>query len=323
MHYSQDVDREHALRHCINETSVPGLSDPYRGKVREVYKLTDKTLGIVASDRISAFDHIMRQPIPFKGQILNKLAAHAFEQVRDITDTHVQDVPHPNVTIAKACTPIPIEVVMRGCLTGHAWRVYNSGKRTLSGVPLPDGLRENETFEEPILTPATKAEEGHDEDISEEEIMDRKIVDSSTWKQIKEIAFKLFERGREKAAEQGLILVDTKYEFGFYQGKLMLIDEVHTPDSSRFFYADEYEERLKQGEPQKQLSKEFVREWLMEHGFQGKEDQTLPDLPDEFRWEVFERYAELYHKLTGKQFDPEPVDNFNQTLKKIFSPYIT
>ncbi len=321
MHYTQDVDPEHALRHCINETSVPGLPAPYRGKVREVYTLDEKTLGIVASDRISAFDHIMRQPIPFKGQILNKLAAHAFEQISDITDTHVLDVPHPNVTIARSCTPIPIEVVMRGCLTGHAWRVYNSGKRSLSGVPLPDGLRQNESFETPILTPSTKAEEGHDEDISEKEILNQEIVTPSTWNQIKDIAFKLFERGRKEAAEQGLILVDTKYEFGFYEGELMLIDEVHTPDSSRFFYADEYEERLERGEPQKQLSKEFVREWLMKHDFQGKEGQTLPDLPDEFRWEIFERYAELYHKLTGELFEPVPVDNFNQTLKKIFSPF--
>ncbi len=322
MHYSQQVDREHALNNCITQTSVSGLEEPYRGKVREVYTLDDETLGIVASDRISAFDHIMRQAIPFKGQILNQLAAHAFDQVEDITDTHVIDVPHPNVTIAKSCDPIPIEVVMRGCLTGHAWRVYKSGKRKLSGVSLPEGLRMNETFENPILTPATKAEEGHDEDISENEILEQGIVDESTWKQIRNIAFKLFERGREEAAKQGLILVDTKYEFGFHNGDLLLIDEVHTPDSSRFFYADEYQERLKKGKPQKQLSKEFLREWLMDHGFQGKEGQTLPDLPDAFRWKVFERYAELFHKLTGKPFNPEPVDSFDQTLEEIFKPYI-
>lgn len=322
MHYSSQVDQQHALNHCITETNVDALPSPYRGKVREVYSLDEETLGIVVTDRISAFDHIMRQAIPFKGQILNQLAAYAFDQVEDLTSTHVKEVPHPNVTIARACDPIPIEVVMRGCLTGHAWRIYNNGRREISGVSLPDGLRKNESFEEPILTPATKAEEGHDEDISEKEILNQEIVESSTWHEIKETAFKLFKRGRKKAAEQGLILVDTKYEFGFDGSELVLIDEVHTPDSSRFFYADEYEKRLKEGKPQKQLSKEFLREWLMEQGFQGKKGQQLPDLPDDFRWSVFERYAELFHKLTGKPFEPEPVEDFNTTLKNVFNPYL-
>lgn len=322
MHYSTDVDRQYALENCITKTSVDALETPYRGKVREVYELNNDKLGIVVTDRISAFDHIMKQAIPFKGQILNQLAAHAFNQVEDLVNTHLIDVPHPNVSIARACEPIPIEVVMRGCLTGHAWRVYNSGQREVSGVQLSDGLRKNETFEEPILTPATKAEEGHDEDISEKEILDRGIVAPPLWNQIRNTAFKLFKRGRKKAAEQGLILVDTKYEFGLYEDELVLIDEVHTPDSSRFFYADEYEERLNKGKDQKQLSKEFLREWLMDQGFKGKEGQTLPDLPDDFRWKVFERYAELYQMLTGQLFQPEPISDFNQTLEEIFRPHI-
>jgi phosphoribosylaminoimidazole-succinocarboxamide synthase len=221
------------------------------------------------------------------------------------------------VTIAKKCDSVPIEVVIRGYLTGHAWRVYKSGKRELCGVKLPEGLKEHDKFPEPILTPATKATEGHDEDISEEEILSRKIVEPALWNEIKETAFNLFERGTAVAAEQGLILVDTKYEFGLFNGELTLIDEVHTTDSSRYFYLDGYEERQAKGEGQKQLSKEFLREWLMEHDFQGLEGQTLPDLPDEFRMEVFERYAELYEMLTGQEFEPLLEKDFNETLAKI------
>ncbi|SHE42081.1 phosphoribosylaminoimidazole-succinocarboxamide synthase [Fodinibius roseus] len=311
------------LDNCITKTDVPGTAPPYRGKVRDVYSLGDDKLGIVASDRISAFDHIMKQAIPYKGQILNALAAFSFSKVEDLVATHIIDVPHPNVTIAKKCAPIPIEVVIRACLTGHAARVYKSGRRTLCGVELPDGMRENQQFEEPILTPATKAEEGHDEDISEQEILERNIVDSDLWKEIRVKAFRVFERGQKIARSQGLILVDTKYEFGLYDGEVTLIDEVHTADSSRYFYADEYEERLREGKPQKQLSKEFLREWLMEQGFQGKEGQTLPDLPDSFRKKVFERYAELFKKLTGNAFDPTPVqvDELNEKLRSIFSDY--
>lgn len=313
-----------ALDNCITKTNVTGHGEPYRGKVRDVYSLGDDKLGIVASDRISAFDHIMKQAIPYKGQILNSLAAFSFDKVDDLVATHIVDVPHPNVTIAKKCDPVPIEVVIRACLTGHAARVYKSGKRTLCGVNLPDGMVENQKFEEPILTPATKAEEGHDEDISEKEILDRGIVDPDIWSEIREKAFKVFERGQEIANSQGLILVDTKYEFGIHDGEVTLIDEVHTADSSRYFYADEYEERLKKEEPQKQLSKEFLREWLMDHDFQGKEGQTLPDLPDEFRWKVYERYTELFEKLTGKEFVPKPLDisKFNQELKEIFDRYM-
>lgn len=319
---TSDIDTN-ALSNCITRTSVPGYPAPYRGKVRDVYTIGDDKLGIIASDRISAFDHIMKQPIPYKGQILNSLAAFAFDKVDDLVATHVIDVPHSNVTIAKKCEPIPIEVVIRACLTGHAARVYKSGERVLCGVALPDGMVENQMFEKPILTPATKAEEGHDEDISEQEILERGIVDPDIWEEVRSKAFKVFERGQEIARKQGLILVDTKYEFGLYNGEVTLIDEVHTADSSRYFYAEGYEERLKKGEPQKQLSKEFLREWLMDHDFQGKEGQTLPDLPDEFRIEVYERYTELYQKLTGHSFEPTPLntESFDAELKEIFDNY--
>lgn len=311
------------LNNCITQTNVPASGTPYRGKVRDVYSLGDNKLGIVASDRISAFDHIMKQAIPYKGQILNSLAAFAFDKVDDLVNTHIIDVPHPNVTIAKRCEPIPIEVVIRACLTGHAARVYKSGERTLCGVELPDGMVENQKFEKPILTPATKAEEGHDEDISEKEILNRKIVEPDLWEEIRTKAFQIFERGQEIANKQGLILVDTKYEFGLCNGELTLIDEVHTADSSRYFYSEGYEQRLKEGMPQKQLSKEFLREWLMEHNFQGKEGQELPDLPDSLRIKVFERYSELFEKLTGKSFEPTPVniEDLNNKLQEIFTRY--
>lgn len=316
---NSDIDSK-ALENCITRTDVPDYPEPYRGKVRDVYSLGDDKLGIVASDRISAFDHIMKQAIPYKGQILNSLAAFAFDKVDDLVATHVIDVPHPNVTIAKKCEPIPIEVVIRACLTGHAARVYKSGKRVLCGVELPDGMIENQKLEEPILTPATKAEEGHDEDISEKEILDQGIVDPDIWEEVREKAFQVFERGQQIANEHGLILVDTKYEFGLHNGEVTLMDEVHTADSSRYFYADGYEERQKRGEPQKQLSKEFLREWLMDHKFQGKEGQKLPDLPDEFRIKVYNRYTELFEKLTDQSFEPTPLDmdEFNGELKGIF-----
>lgn len=310
-----------ALNNCITQTSASGYNEPYRGKVREVYELNSETLGIVVTDRISAFDHIMKQPIPYKGQILNQLAAFSFDKVQDIVDTHIIDVPHPNITIARKCEPIPIEVVIRACLTGHAWRVYKSGRRNLCGVELPDGMVENQSFEEPILTPATKAKEGHDEDISEKEILGRNIVDEDIWNEVREKAFAVFERGQQVAREQGLILVDTKYEFGLFKGEVTLIDEVHTADSSRYFYAEGYEKRLKKGEKQKQLSKEFLREWLMDHDFQGLEGQVLPDLPDDFRWEVFERYAELFQELTGKEFEPTSTKGFNKLLPDIFKDF--
>lgn len=312
---------ENALNNCITSTQVSSVKSPYQGKVRDVYELNDHTLGIVVTDRISAFDYIMKQPIPFKGQILNQLAEFSFTRIEDIVSTHIIDVPHPNVTIAKKCIPVPIEVVIRACLTGHAWRTYNSGLRELCGVPLPDGMIEHQRFEQPILTPATKATEGHDEDISEAEILERGLVEPQLWRQIRETAFRLFERGNKIASEQGLILVDTKYEFGLFNGVLTLIDEVHTSDSSRYFYAEGYEEKLKSGEPQKQLSKEFLREWLIQHNFQGLDGQTLPDLTDEFRVAVFKRYAELFRVLTGKNFEPVETINFNTELELIFKEY--
>lgn len=309
-----------ALEYCITSTSLNELGEPYRGKVREVYNLSEGTLGIVVTDRISAFDHIMKQAIPFKGQILNQMAAFSFKKVEDIVPTHIIDVPHPNVTIAKKCDSIPIEVVIRGYLTGHAWRTYKSGLRELCGAPLPDGMKEHDKFPQPLLTPATKAEEGHDEDISEMEILERGIVEETLWNEIREIAFRLFERGTEVAAKQGLILVDTKYEFGLYnKGELTLIDEVHTTDSSRYFYLEGYEERQARGEPQKQLSKEFLREWLMDHNFQGLDGQMLPNLPDSFRLEVYERYAELFGLLTGRDFEPKLEKHFDTHLANIFS----
>lgn len=316
------MNQQEALEQCIVSTNAKNAGEPYRGKVRDVYSLGNDKLGIVVSDRISAFDYIMKQAIPFKGQILNRLSAFGFSRVEDIMSTHVIDVPHPNVMIAKRCDPIPVEIVVRGYLTGHAWRVYKSGKRELCGVSLPSGMREHEKFPEPILTPATKAQEGHDEDISEKEILERGIVEPDWWEEIREKAFKLFNRGTQIAAEQGLILVDTKYEMGIQDGELTLIDEVHTSDSSRYFYQDGYKKRLEAGESQKQLSKEFLREWLMDKGFQGKEGQTLPDLPDTFRWSIYQRYAELYETLTGNKFDPVIVDNINPVLEEIFENYL-
>ncbi len=312
---------QEALDYCITDTNVASIGSPYKGKVREVYDLNNNTLGIVVTDRISAFDFIMRQAIPFKGQILNQLAAFSFNTVKDIVATHVIEVPHPNITIAKKCTPVPVEVVVRGYLTGHAWRTYKSGLRTLCGVILPDGLVEHEKFQSPILTPATKATEGHDEDISEVDILANSIVNEDLWTQIREVAFKLFERGTEVAAQNGLILVDTKYEFGLYNGELTLIDEVHTTDSSRYFYLEGYGERQANGESQKQLSKEFLREWLMSQNFQGLDGQTLPDLPDEFRIEVFERYSELFEMLTGEDFEPIIEKDFNTVLTTILQKY--
>lgn len=316
-----DSIHQHSLSNCITHTEVNSATDPYRGKVRDVYTLTHDTLGIVVTDRISAFDHIMKQAIPYKGQILNKLSEFSFNNVSHIVNTHIIDVPHPNVTIAKKCDPIPIEVVVRGYLTGHAWRVYKSGKRMLCGVPMPDGMVEHQKFAEPIHTPATKAQEGHDEDISEEEILSKGIVKKELWSTIRDTAFALFKQGTETASDQGLILVDTKYEFGIYKGELTLIDEVHTSDSSRYFYAEGYEERLRTGTAQRQLSKEFLREWLMDKGFQGLDGQTLPNLPDTFRWSIYERYKELYEVLTGESFTPTEVATFNEDLETIFERY--
>lgn len=279
----------------------PGQTDFYRGKVRDVYTIGDK-LVMIASDRISAFDHVLPRPIPFKGQVLNQVANYFLSATKDLVPNWVLSSPDPNVTIGWACEPFRVEMVIRGYLAGHAWREYEAGKRTLCGVPMPDGMRESDPFPEPIITPATKAEEGHDEDISREEIIRQDIVSEEDYAVLEKYTRALFQRGSEMARKQGLILVDTKYEFGKRDGKIYLIDEIHTPDSSRYYYLDGYEERQARGERQKQLSKEFVREWLMAHGFQGKEDQLMPMMPNSFVEEVSERYIELYEKVTGKPF---------------------
>lgn len=313
----KDIIRKQ-LDHTIRETHFSELGERYQGKVRDTYRQNDQ-LVIITTDRISAFDHILKQTIPFKGQVLNQLAAYFFEATKDIVPNHLLSVPDPNVTIAKKCTPFPLEFVMRGYLAGHAWREYHSGKRMLCGQPLPNGLRQNSPLPEPILTPATKAEEGHDEDISREEAIQRGIIDADTFDRLEKYAKQLFKRGTKLAAKQGLILVDTKYEFGRDKhGTLTLIDEVHTPDSSRYFYADTYTELLKNNQPQRQLSKEFVREWLMENGFMGKEGQQLPDLPDSFRIEIARRYIELYESVTGLQFQPSVGVDPVGRIKKIF-----
>lgn len=279
----------------------PGQTGFYRGKVRDVYTIGDK-LVMVASDRISAFDHVLPRPIPFKGQVLNQLANFFLAATGDIVPNWVLSSPDPNVTIGRACEPFKVEMVIRGYLAGHAWREYRAGKRILCGVSMPDGLRESDAFPEPIITPATKAEEGHDEDISREEIIRQGVVAEEDYVVLEKYTRALFRRGGEMARERGLILVDTKYEFGKRDGKIYLIDEIHTPDSSRYYYLEGYEERQQNGERQKQLSKEFVREWLMAHGFQGKEDQLMPMMPDSFIHEVSRRYIELYEKVTGRKF---------------------
>ncbi len=291
------------LQPGIKEThfNLPGQTGFYKGKVRDVYTLNNE-LVMVATDRISAFDHVLPRPIPFKGQVLNQIAAHFLEATTDIVPNWVHSVPDPNVTVGIACQPYRIEMVIRGYLTGHAWRLYKDGKREICGVPMPEGMKEHDPFPEPIITPATKADTGHDEDISGEEIRRQQIIPTAEYDSLENYTRALFKRGTEMAAKQGLILVDTKYEFGKYQDTIYLIDEIHTPDSSRYFYLDGYEERQKNGLPQKQLSKEFVREWLMENGFRGLDGQIMPDMPDDFLQEVSNRYIELYEKVTGKEF---------------------
>lgn len=312
---------EAQIGHTIQETHFNDLGKRYQGKVRDTYRQQDRLL-LVTTDRISAFDHVLPQTIPFKGQVLNQTAAHFFDATEDVVPNHVLSVPDPNVTVARACTPIPIEFVVRGYLAGHAWREYNRGARTLCGQPLPDGLRESEQLPEPILTPTTKAEEGHDQDVTREEAIAGSDVDAATFDQLAEWSLALFRRGSEMAAARGLILVDTKYEFGRApDGELVLIDEVHTPDSSRYYYQKGYEERLERGESQRQLSKEFVREWLMDHGFQGHPDEEIPDLPTEFRAKVTTRYVELYETVTGQSFDPDTHPNPTERIHSALEEY--
>ena len=284
--------------------SLPGAKGVYHGKVRDVYSIGDTYLVMVASDRISAFDVILPRPIPYKGQVLNQIAAYFLEATRDIAPNWLISTPDPRVAIGLRCEPVKVEMVIRGYLSGHAWREYKSGKRMICGVAMPDGMRENDKFPEPIITPTTKAAEGHDEDISREEILKQGLVQESDYVIMEHYTRALFARGTEMAAKQGLILVDTKYEFGLYDGKVMLMDEIHTPDSSRYFYADGYAERQEKQEHQKQLSKEFVREWLIENGFMGKEGQQVPQMSDEWIQTISNRYIELFEKVTGNQFTP-------------------
>ncbi|MBD5370263.1 MAG: phosphoribosylaminoimidazolesuccinocarboxamide synthase [Bacteroides sp.] len=281
-----------------------GQESVYHGKVRDVYNILDKYMVMVATDRISAFDVILPEGIPYKGQVLNQIAEFFLDATSDIVPNWKIAVPDPMVTVGIKCEPLKIEMIVRGYLTGSAWREYKAGAREICGVPLPDGMRENERFPHPILTPTTKADEGHDENISREEIIARGIVAEDIYKQVERYALALFERGQQMAADRGLILVDTKYEFGLHDGKVILIDEIHTPDSSRYFYADGYEERFEKGEEQRQLSKEFVRQWLIAHDFMGKPGQTVPEMTPEYCEEVSRRYIELYEHITGRKFIP-------------------
>jgi phosphoribosylaminoimidazole-succinocarboxamide synthase len=290
---------------AINQTNFnfPGQTAFYKGKVRDVYTIEDRLLVMVVTDRISAFDVVLPEAIPYKGQVLNQIAAHFLQATADIVPNWVINVPDPSVTIGKMCEPFKVEMVIRGYLAGHAAREYAAGKRQVCGVTLPEGLKENDKLPEPIITPTTKAAVGHDEDISREEILARGIVSEEDYVQLEQYTRALFARGTEIAASQGLILVDTKYEFGKADGQIFLIDEIHTPDSSRYFYSEGYAERQQQGEPQKQLSKEFVRKWLIENGFQGKEGQTVPVMTPEIVQSISDRYIELFEQITGKAFE--------------------
>jgi phosphoribosylaminoimidazole-succinocarboxamide synthase len=287
------------------EFSFPNQTNFYRGKVRDVYTIGDDILVMIASDRISAFDVILPRTIPFKGQVLNQVAAFMLNATKDVCPNWLLDTPAPNVSIGKKCKPFRIELVVRGHLTGHARRSYASGKRNLCGADLPEGMKENDAFAQPIITPSTKAEQGHDEDITPEEIISKGLATSNEWEILSQFALNLFSKGKELAAKQGLILVDTKYEFGRLGDEIILMDEIHTPDSSRYFYSEGFELRQSKGERQKQLSKEFLREWLIENDFMGKPGQVVPPMSDEWVETISNRYIELYEKLTGKKFEPK------------------
>ncbi len=302
--------------------NFPGQVSVYNGKVRDVYTLENGLLVMVASDRISAFDHILPKGIPFKGQVLNQVATMFLDATKDIVPNWLIATPDPSVAVGYACEPVRVEMVIRGYMSGHAAREYKLGKRILCGVTMPEGMKENDKFPEPIITPATKAEEGHDEDISREDILAKGVVPEHIYLQMEKYTRALFQRGTEMAAERGLILVDTKYEFGIRNGEVILIDEIHTPDSSRYFYAEGYEERQERGEPQKQLSKEFVRQWLIENGFQGLEGQQMPFMPDEFVNTITERYIELYERITGKKFEKSDTTDIQARIQKNVENYI-
>lgn len=312
------------MSQAITKTNFnfPGQKDLYVGKVRDVYNINDDYLVMVVSDRISAFDVVLPKGIPYKGQVLNQIAAKFLDATEDIVKNWKIAMPDPMVTVGHRVETYPVEMVIRGYLTGHAWREYRSGKRSLCGIPLPDGMVENQKFDQAIITPTTKAHEGHDEDISREEIIAQKLVSEEEYIQLEEFTRQLFQRGTEIAEKMGLILVDTKYEFGKKNGQIYLIDEIHTPDSSRYFYADSYQTNLEKGLQQKQLSKEFVRQWLIDHDFQGKEGQSLPAMPDEFIAEVSERYIELFEHITGDTFIKAEAKDVASRIEKNVSDFL-
>lgn len=302
--------------------NFPGQKSVYHGKVRDVYNINDDMLVMVVSDRISAFDVILPQGIPYKGQVLNQIAAKFLDATRDIVKNWKIATPDPMVTVGIRCEPYEVEMVIRGYLTGHAWREYSAGKRMLCGVAMPEGMKENEKFSSPIITPTTKAEEGHDEDISREEIIAQSLVSADEYAQLEYYTQAIFARGTEIAASMGLILVDTKYEFGKKDGEIILMDEIHTPDSSRYFYLEGYEEKLAKNEPQKQLSKEFVRQWLIENGFQGKDGQKVPEMTPEYCLSVSERYIELYENIVGEKFERADIADVAGRIEKNVTAYL-
>jgi phosphoribosylaminoimidazole-succinocarboxamide synthase len=302
--------------------NFPGQKSVYHGKVRDVYNIDDELLVMVVSDRISAFDVILPEGIPYKGQVLNQIAAKFLDATQDIVKNWKLATPDPMVTVGIKCEPFEVEMVIRGYLTGHAWREYKSGKRELCGVKLPDGMKENQKFDKPIITPTTKAKEGHDEDISKEEIIAQGIVSKDDYEMLEKYTHAIFERGGQIASEMGLILVDTKYEFGKKDGEIILMDEIHTPDSSRYFYKEGYEEKLANDEPQKQLSKEFVRQWLIENGFQGKDGQKVPFMSPDYCLSVSDRYIELYENIVGEKFRKADLNNLTQRIEKNVTDYL-
>lgn len=307
------------------EFTFPGMKSIYIGKVRDVYNIDDELLIMVTSDRISAFDVVLPRAIPYKGQVLNQIASKFLDDTSDIVPNWKIATPDPMVTVGRLCEPFKVEMVIRGYLSGHAWREYKAGKRSICGIPMPDGMKENDMFPNPIITPTTKASVGHDEDISKKEILKQGLVSPEDYEMLEKYTMALFERGTEIANRMGLILVDTKYEFGKSNGEIFLIDEIHTPDSSRYFYKEGYQERQSKGEPQKQLSKEFVREWLMTNGFQGKEGQQAPVMDDDFVNLVSERYIELFENITGEKFERADVTNVPErvegNIKKFLEAY--
>ncbi|HEX8516931.1 MAG TPA: phosphoribosylaminoimidazolesuccinocarboxamide synthase [Bacteroidia bacterium] len=309
---------------AITETNFnfPKQKSFYKGKVRDVYNIDDNQLVMIVSDRISAFDVVLPEGIPYKGQVLNQIAAKFLKATEDIVPNWVVSVPDPMVTVGHLCEPFKVEMVIRGYLSGHAWREYKSGKRMVCGVPMPEGMKENDKFPEPLLTPTTKASVGHDEDISRDEILKQGIVSKEDYEQLEKYTRAIFQRGTEIAAKMGLILVDTKYEFGKKDGKIYLIDEIHTPDSSRYFYKEGYEERQKNGEAQKQLSKEFVREWLMANGFQGKDGQKIPEMTPEVISSISERYIELYENIVGEKFIKADAGNVLERVERNINAYL-